>query len=78
MTWISYALNKSGTPISVHKCEYCGTRFTICPAHDEDAPDWGGCLGTTCISYDIKRDANRLFGTGKIQKRRIRGPYKGN
>ena len=67
--WISYALNKYGTPVSVHICGDCDSQFTVCPAHDDNKPDWGGCLGTTCISYDSKRDADRLFDEGKVLRR---------
>ncbi len=69
--WLKYDLNEYGTEVSVHNCEDCGTTFTICPAHPEDAPDWGGCLGTTCTSYAIKRDAMFLFGQGKVKRRAL-------
>lgn len=67
--WISYALNEYGIPVSVHKCDSCGLQFTVCPAVDPDGVNWGGCLSRICISYDLKRDADRLFDEGKVRRR---------
>ena len=71
MTWISYALNEYGTPVSVHRCRDCGSQFSVCPAVNKDGPRWGGCLATTCISYNPKRDADRMFDEGKVRRRSI-------
>lgn len=67
--WISYALNGHGTPVSVHICNDCGSQFTVCPAVDKDGSEWGGCLATICISYDRKRDADRMFDEGRVKRR---------
>ena len=67
--WISYALNKHMTPISVHKCDTCETIFTVCPAVDENRAGWDSCMSTTCGSYDRMRDADRMFAEGKVFRR---------
>lgn len=51
-------VNVYGTPVSVHFCDACGGQFTVCPVADDD---WGGCQSESCSSYDINRDADRLF-----------------
>jgi hypothetical protein len=52
--------NEYGTPVSVHTCRSCGQEFTVCPPVDNE--EWGGaCLGETCASYDLRRDANLLL-----------------
>ena len=55
---IGQGINKYGTHISLHICGDCGSRFTVCPPADDD---WGGCQAEGCASYDIARDADRLF-----------------
>jgi hypothetical protein len=71
MAWLSYGLNEYGTPISCHTCDTCGKFFTVCPAHDDDPDDhaFDDCLGVECGSYDIRRDADRLFAQGKVKRR---------
>ena len=51
-------VNEYGTPVSVHECTDCKNTFTVCPPADDD---WGGCQAESCPSYDLKRDADRLF-----------------
>ncbi len=58
MTKIGERFNEYGTLVSVHKCPDCGSEFTVCPPSNSD---WGGCQAKTCISYDPKRDADKLF-----------------
>lgn len=56
--------NDYGTPVSEHRCDACGTVFTVCPAKagaDGDA-EWGGCcLGDGCPSYDERRDIDKVW-----------------
>lgn len=51
--------NEYGTVVSVHTCSACGNEFTVCPPA---SPEFGNdCLGDTCPSYDIARDADMFF-----------------
>ena len=59
--------NKYGAPTSVHVCEDCGDRFTVCPPANEN---WGGCLSDICKSYDINRDVDALLFFGCELKQR--------
>ena len=61
MTHIGLGNNKHGTPVSLHKCDDCGSEFSVCPPADEN---WGGCLGEGCESYDINRDVDALLFFG--------------
>ena len=67
--WISYALNEHLTPVSVHICDDCQSQFTVCPAIEPSEAGWNGCMAATCKSYDLKRDADKLFDEGKAQRR---------
>ena len=54
----SLAVNQYGTPISVHICQTCGHRFTVCPPA---AGERTNCTGDTCASYDPSLDASIYF-----------------
>lgn len=58
MTKLRDDVNEHGTPVSVHRCDWCGDEFTVCPPADGD---WGGCQSLDCPSYDPDRDADALF-----------------
>ncbi len=64
--------NEFGTTISTHICDTCGERFTVCPSAT-GKEGWENCLAEECASYDIKRDADRLFEQGdkRIEKMSI-------
>jgi len=64
MTWIRFDRNQYGTQISVHKCDNCGKRFTVCPAIAPDSEGWDGCLAETCDSYDPARDVDLMMESG--------------
>ena len=68
--WISYALNSYGTPVSIHRCEDCNDIFTVCPAKEPEADGWEGCMALTCESYDVARDADKMFAQGKVKRRK--------
>ena len=57
MTLLGLGQNNLGTPVSLHVCDDCGGRFSVCPPAKED---WGGCLVAECESYDINRDVDAL------------------
>ena len=59
--FIGYDNNKYGTKISVHICDACGKKFTVCPEVGE-RPGWENCLAPECKSYDSNRDVDKLFG----------------
>lgn len=64
MTWLPDSVNEYGTPVSVLDCDTCRHVVTICPAlpTDERRRLWGDdCLGDTCPSYRIERDAGIFF-----------------
>ena len=61
--------NRYSTPISVHKCDTCGTAFSVCPPIPDGAKGWDGCMDIDCKSYDSDRDANKLFDNGVAIKR---------
>lgn len=64
--FVGYDNNQYGTKVSVHICDTCGDKFTVCPAVG-DKPSWENCLRPECASYDPSRDADKLFGDdGKI------------
>lgn len=54
-------VNEYGTPISYHKCEYCGVEFSVCPAFD----NVDGCSVYPCQSYDPKHDIDIIFMSDK-------------
>ena len=56
--------NQFGTKISIHRCDECWNEFTVCPAVENEG--WENCLGPECSSYDADRDADRLFGSGRV------------
>jgi len=67
MAKIGISRNKYGTPVSVHVCDDCGHKFTVCPPAGDD---WGGCLSDNCESYDINRDVDALLFFGcRISRR---------
>ena len=59
--------NRYGTPVSVHICKDCKSKFTVCPPAGEN---WGGCLSDICESYDVNRDVDALLFFGCELKRR--------
>ena len=71
MTWLKFDQNEYGTKISIHKCNFCGDEFTVCPAVSTNAKGWGGCMAPNCTSYDETRDADKLFDEGKVRSRPI-------
>ena len=70
--WIRLGHNEFGTLISVHECNDCGSKFTVCPARESDDTAYLSCIGVGCESYDPARDVNKMFGEGvPIHKRPI-------
>jgi len=64
---IGNGLNKFGTPISIHICEFCGVEFTVCPAVPPEKEDqWLGCLAPSCSSYDPSRDVDKMIDEGTV------------
>ena len=63
-----YGLNEYGTPVSFHICDTCGSEFNVCPAKTPEAKGWGSCMSTVYPSYDPRRDADKLFGEGKVMR----------
>ena len=61
---IGMGYNEYGTPISIHICDSCHRRFTVCPAIEDGKPGWGNCLSPECASYDPDRDADKFFEEG--------------
>ena len=58
-------VNEYGTPVSVHTCTACGTRFTVCPPA---GPHFGNeCLAEGCSSYDISRDIGLFWDVAQEQ-----------
>ncbi len=56
------SVNENGTPVSVHECQACGNKFTLCPlVPDDKAHEWPNCMAPNCESYDPHRDAAILF-----------------
>lgn len=56
---VGETLNAYGTPVSLHRCCYCGNSFTVTPARDNA---FGlGCLSDKCASYDLARDVDIFF-----------------
>lgn len=52
--------NEYGTLVSVHLCNRCGNRFTVCPPVVDE--EWGGeCLAEGCASYDLRRDIDLVW-----------------
>lgn len=64
---LGYTKNGYGTLISKHRCDACGTEFTVCPAAPPEKRGWDNCLAPTCPSYDASRDVDKLFEEGKVQ-----------
>ena len=63
-TRIGTTINDHGVVCSIHRCNSCGSMFTVTPKTDKV---WGGCLGKGCPSYDQRRDMDKYFGNdGKI------------
>ena len=57
--------NGYGVPVSLHRCVYCGSSFTVTPATDNA---WGlGCLADGCPSYDISRDVDLFWNYADIR-----------
>lgn len=59
--YIEMDFNEYGTVVSVHTCDMCGDRFTLCPAQPPPAPGWENCMILPCESYDEERDALKFF-----------------
>jgi len=59
--FLGYDNNMYGTKVSVHVCDTCGEKFTVCPAVGE-RPGWDNCATPECGSYDPYRDVDKLFG----------------
>ena len=57
--------NEFNTKTSVHICECCGGRFTVCPSVENEG--WENCLGPECSSYDPARDADKFFGDPDVE-----------
>lgn len=59
---LSDGVNEFGTPITNFKCDYCGSKFSVCPAiEDKHLDSFKGCTIHPCESYDPKRDIDILF-----------------
>jgi hypothetical protein len=61
MAHLGYEKNEYGTQISRHRCEACGSEFTLCPPVYPEQKGWENCLGAQCTSYDRSRDIDLLF-----------------
>lgn len=57
---IGMTVNKYGTEVSLHICDTCGDKFTVCPP-SKDSLSWVNCLSESCKSYDRSRDADKFF-----------------
>lgn len=61
-------INEHGTPVSLHACDSCGYKFSVCPAVPEDIRDqWDGCMREGCETYEPMRDAELYFGLGMVE-----------
>lgn len=66
---IGLAANEYGRTVTVMACSSCGLLFTVTGEHTND--EWGtGCLGETCDSYDVERDAGLTFDIEPFRIRR--------
>lgn len=64
--------NDHGTPVSLHKCDTCGTEFTVCPVIRDDQDGWENCMLPECASYDPERDVDVLFASDEeVAKRPV-------
>ncbi len=68
---IGESTNESGVKVSVHICEACRRKYTVCPPVDE--PKSGRSIGLTaycmakeCPSYDPKHDLDLTFDDDEI------------
>ncbi len=64
MAFTGYGFNEYGTLVSEHRCDACGSPFTLCPAQSGPEGDaaWGGCcLEEMCSSYDESRDIHKVW-----------------
>lgn len=58
------SVNECGTDVSVHRCDVCGDRYTVCPPESNpDSKLFKNCLSTECGSYDPACDVDRFFGS---------------
>jgi len=65
---VGYGVNEYGTLVSLHRCDTCGGEFSLCPAVTPEKKGWGSCLGVECVSYDPRRDADKLFAAGEVKR----------
>lgn len=69
MTHKGYDLNEHGVMFSRHVCDVCGQPFELLPAiHGDDTcgrpPGLDGPGDPGCVSYDVRRDVDRLLADG--------------
>lgn len=64
---LGYTTNEYGTRVSQHRCDACGSEFTVCPAAFPEAVGWNNCLAPTCPSYDPNRDVDKVLDEGKAE-----------
>jgi len=63
MSLVGMTRNEYGTDVSKHKCDTCGTDYTICPAVKEGTKLFDNCMVEPCGSYDVNSDIDLLFMT---------------
>ena len=63
MAYVGLGKNEYGTEVSKHKCDACGTEYTLCPAVKPDSVLSKNCEADECPSYDPENDAEIMFMT---------------
>lgn len=77
-TFLGFDRNEYGTPVSCHRCEACGTEFTLCPARrtwrlgcmrggeylDRDGVWRYSTSQETCTTYRTDADVVHLLHSG--------------
>lgn len=64
---LGYDKNAYGTLISKHRCDTCGTEFSLCPAVPPEKKGWENCLAPKCASYDVSRDVDKMLESGEVE-----------
>ena len=79
MAFLRLTVNEYGSAVSEHRCDACGTVFTLCPGYpklsgEEADVKWGGCcLGEGCESYDLSRDIDLIWDHVDIEREEVKG-----
>jgi hypothetical protein len=63
MAYVSNDKNEFGTPVSVHTCDACGSKYTLCPALAPNSKSSlaACCQHRECKSYDPVNDIDAWF-----------------